>query len=164
MLTIDLLALVQKFISLMTEKKLTCSTSESCTGGLLSALITSIPKSSKVFYGGFVIYSNNSKILVLEIDKNIIDSHSAVSKEVADTMAWNTLKLSKSDIAIGITGIAGPDGGSLEKPIGTVYITCVSKLYYKTKHCKFYDEPRNSIRSLSIQAALEMLIQLAQMH
>lgn len=107
---------------LLSKNDLTISFAESCTGGLLGHRITQISGSSKVFKGGLVVYSNQAKINLLTIDEKVIEKHGAVSKIVAKKMAKNVADRLQSDIGIGITGIAGPGGGSSEKPVGLVYI------------------------------------------
>lgn len=107
---------------LLTEKNMTLATAESCTGGLVANLITNVPGSSKYFKRGFVTYSNISKTEELGVSSDIIEKFGAVSEEVAYEMAKGTLNISKTDIAVATTGIAGPTGGSEEKPVGLVYI------------------------------------------
>ena len=114
--------LTKKVINKLINKKLTISVVESCTGGMLSSTLTSVSGSSKVFKFGLVVYSNKSKINILHISKNIIKKYGAVSKEVCYSMIKNLIKISKTNIAVSITGIAGPGGGSKKKPICLVYI------------------------------------------
>ena len=111
-----------KVVKLLTKKKLTVSFAESCTGGLLCSLITSISGSSKVFNMGFITYSNQAKIKILKISKNIIIKYGAVSPECCKAMVVNLSKISKANINVSITGIAGPNGGTKKKPVGLVYI------------------------------------------
>ena len=129
-----------KIVKLLTKKKLTISFAESCTGGLLSSSITSISGSSKVFNMGLVTYSNNAKIMLLKVPKKIIKKYGAVSYETCLSMVKNLSKISKSNISISITGIAGPNGGTKEKPVGLVYIglkkgskTIIKKNLFKNK-------------------------------
>ena len=129
-----------KIVKLLTKKKLTVSFAESCTGGLLSSSITSISGSSKVFNMGLVTYSNNAKIMLLKVPKKIIKKYGAVSYETCLSMVKNLNKISKSNISISITGIAGPNGGTKEKPVGLVYIglkkgskTIIKKNLFKNK-------------------------------
>lgn len=137
-------------------KRLKLTTAESCTGGMLSALITEISGSSAVFEGGFVTYSNQSKTNLLGVNSGLIETHGAVSAEVANEMVAGALKKTSADIAISITGIAGPTGGTKEKPVGLVYIavgrkdgvTCTENIFTGT---------RQQIRVESISKALEML-------
>jgi len=111
-----------KIVELLTKKKLTVSFAESCTGGLLASSITSISGSSKVFNMGLVTYSNNAKVKLLKVPKKTITKYGAVSYETCLSMVKNLSKISKSNISISITGIAGPNGGTKEKPVGLVYI------------------------------------------
>ena len=111
-----------KIVKLLTKKKLTVSFAESCTGGLLASSITSISGSSKVFNMGLVTYSNNAKVKLLQVPKKTITKYGAVSYETCISMVKGLSKISKSNISISITGIAGPNGGTKEKPVGLVYI------------------------------------------
>ena len=111
-----------KVVKLLTKKKLTVSFAESCTGGLLASTITSISGSSKVFNMGLVTYSNNAKVKLLKVPKKTITKYGAVSYETCLSMVKNLSKISKSNISISITGVAGPNGGTKEKPVGLVYI------------------------------------------
>ena len=114
--------LCQKIVSLLIKKKLTISVAESCTGGMLSSAITSVSGSSKVFNLGLVTYSNESKIKVLKVSKNIIRKYGSVSEQVCLAMVKNLSKISKTNISVSITGIAGPSGGTKIKPVGLVYV------------------------------------------
>ena len=129
-----------KIVNLLTKKKFTVSFAESCTGGLLASTITSISGSSKIFNMGFVTYSNNSKIKLLKVPKRTITKYGAVSYETCLSMVENLSKISKSNISISITGVAGPNGGTREKPVGLVYIglkkgnkTIIRKNLFKNK-------------------------------
>ena len=113
---------MKSLIKKLTRKKLKISFVESCTGGMLSNMITSISGASKVFNLGLITYSNQAKIKVLKVNKNIIKKHGAVSPECCKSMVINLAKLSKANINVSITGIAGPNGGSKKKPVGLVYI------------------------------------------
>ena len=112
----------QKIVTLLKRKKIRISFAESCTGGLLSSAITSVNGSSKVFVMGLVTYSNKAKITVLNVHKKIIKKYGAVSIQCCLSMVNNLSKISKSKICVSITGIAGPKGGSNQKPVGLVYI------------------------------------------
>ena len=114
--------LANKVIKKLIKNKLTVSFAESCTGGMLSSTITSIPGSSKVFNLGLVTYSNKAKINILKVRKEIISKYGAVSKECCVSMVNNLSKISKANISISVTGIAGPNGGSKFKPVGLVFI------------------------------------------
>ena len=113
--------LVEHLIVLLLEKNMMLATAESCTGGLLAATLTHKPGASKVFDRGFITYSNESKTAMLGVPKKMIDKKGAVSPEVAEAMARGVIKQSNADLAVSITGIAGPDGGTPEKPVGLVY-------------------------------------------
>jgi len=132
--------LSQKLVKILTKKRLKISFAESCTGGLLSSSITSISGSSKVFTISLVTYSNPSKISILKVPKNIIRKHGAVSYETCLAMVKNLSKISKTNISVSITGIAGPKGGVKKKPVGSVFIgikkdnkTLVKKYLFKNK-------------------------------
>ncbi len=114
-------------ISELKKKHMTLSTAESCTGGLISSSITDVPGSSEVFKSGFVTYSNQSKIAVLGVNEKTIAEKGAVSSETVDEMLTGALSITNSDTAIAVSGIAGPDGGTAEKPVGTVFIGCAVK-------------------------------------
>ena len=111
-----------KIIKFIIKKKLSVSVAESCTGGMLASIITSVSGSSKIFNMGLITYSNQAKSRILKISKKILNKFGAVSKECCIKMTQNLKKISKSDICISTTGIAGPLGGSLAKPVGTVYV------------------------------------------
>ena len=113
---------MKSLIKLFIKKKIKISVAESCTGGLLSSTITSISGASKIFDLGLVTYSNQAKIKILRVNKNIIRKYGAVSHKCCKAMVLNLSKISKSKINVSITGIAGPGGGSKEKPVGLVYI------------------------------------------
>ena len=133
--------LSQKIVRLLGKKRLKISFAESCTGGLLSSTITSISGSSKVFTIGLVTYSNQSKISALKVPKKTIRKHGAVSYETCLSMVKNLNKISKTNISVSITGIAGPKGGTKKKPVGLVFIgikkgnkTLIRKYLFKNNH------------------------------
>ena len=134
-------SLAHKLVKKLIQKKLKISFAESCTGGMLSSTITSISGSSKIFNLGLVTYSNKVKIDILKVPKEIINKYGAVSKECCLSMVKNISKISKSNISISITGIAGPNGGTKLKPVGLVYIGIkkgnkifVQKYLFKSKN------------------------------
>ena len=141
---------------LLLKKKKTLSIAESCTGGLLADRITDIPGSTKYFQIGVVTYSNESKNKVLNIPIETIKEHGAISRQVANLMAKNVRLLSRSDIGIGISGIAGPTGGTKKKPVGLVYISLSTKDKTLCKEFRFLGQ-RNIIKFKATQAALNML-------
>ena len=112
----------KKIVNKLIKKKLTISVAESCTGGLLSSAITSVSGSSKIFAMGLVTYSNQAKTSVLKVPKKIIQKHGAISIQCCLSMVNNLSKISKSKVCVSITGIAGPSGGTKQKPVGLVYI------------------------------------------
>jgi len=134
--------------------KITCA--ESCTGGLLSGLFTEIEGSSKIFDRGFVVYSNQSKIDLLKVDKKLLEEFGAVSEEVSLAMARGALQNSYADIAIAITGIAGPTGATLDKKVGTIFIALVAKNFHQVE--KFiFGNYRQENRNLTLENSLIML-------
>lgn len=134
--------------------KITCA--ESCTGGLLSGLFTEIEGSSKIFDRGFMVYSNQSKIDLLNVDKKLIDDFGAVSEEVALAMARGALENSQANIAIAITGIAGPTGATLDKKVGTIFVALVSKNFNQVEKFIFGNN-RHENRKLTLENSLIML-------
>lgn len=146
-------------IDVLTEcraKSWKLATDESCTGGLISALLTEIAGSSDVFTHGFVTYANEAKA-ELGVNAKLIKTHGAVSEQVVRAMAEAALKAAHADIAVAVTGIAGPSGGSAEKPVGLVHIACAVK--DKTSHEKFlFNGDRSAIRLSAVEAALKMVL------
>ena len=154
--------LSNKIVKLLIKKKLNISFAESCTGGLLSSSITSISGSSKVFTLGLVTYSNKAKINILKVPKKLITKYGAVSYETCLSMVKNLNKISKTNISISITGIAGPKGGTKEKPVGLVFIgikkgnkTLVKKFFFKNKK-------RSSIQKVTVNKALNLILSFAK--
>ncbi len=146
----------QVIASLLIEKNKTIAVAESCTGGLLSANFTDIPGSSKYFFGGIVAYSNDIKTKLVNVDENIIKRFGAVSKETVESLALNVRKIFNSDFGIGITGIAGPSGGTKQKPVGTVWIALANKnSVYSNKF--FLGDDRIIIRERAVTTAFNML-------
>lgn len=147
-------------LSLLKSKGLKLATAESCTGGLIASLITEISGASEVFECGFVTYSNDSKTNLLGVDEKLIAQHGAVSEEVAIAMAKGTLKKTGADIAVSVTGIAGPNGGTEQKPVGLVFIAVANK---NGSACtkNIFSGNRNEIRSQSVEVALQMLHDVA---
>ena len=150
--------LSQIIVNVLRKKGLKISFAESCTGGLLSSSITSISSSSKVFTIGLVTYSNQSKISLLKVPKKIISKHGAVSYETCLSMVKNLNKISKTHISVSITGIAGPKGGTKQKPVGLVFIgikkgskTLVQKYLFKNKK-------RISIQRAAVIKSLNLIL------
>ena len=137
---------------------LTIATAESCTGGLVAALLTSVAGSSDVVERGFVTYSNLSKAELLGVDPALIARHGAVSAEVALAMAHGVLSHSTATLSVAITGIAGPGGGSAEKPVGLVHFACARRGEPTVARvCRFGDIGRAQVRAAAVAMALEML-------
>jgi nicotinamide-nucleotide amidase len=144
-------------LDMLRAAKMRCATAESCTGGLVAALLTSIAGSSDVVERGFVTYSNDAKQEMLSVPPSIITEHGAVSAETAIAMAKGALANSKADISVSITGIAGPGGGSDAKPVGLVYLSVATTQHFDIVEMRFGPLSRDAIRELSVVKALEML-------
>ena len=152
----------QKLIKILTKKKLKISFAESCTGGLLSSSITSISGSSKIFTVGIVTYSNQAKINILKVPKKIIMKNGAVSYETCISMVKNLSKISKTSISVSITGVAGPKGGTKQKPVGLVYIGIKKGNKILVKKYLFKNKKRNSIQKASVNKALNLVLSFAK--
>ena len=153
---------MQTLIKLLTKKKLKISFAESCTGGLLASSITSISGASKVFNLGLVTYSNQAKIKVLKVNKNIIRKYGAVSYQCCSEMVKNLSKISKANINVSITGIAGPRGGTKKKPVGLVYIGVKKGAEIQVNKYKFKDKNRSSIQKATVRKALNLVLRAAK--
>tara|TARA_B100000131_G_scaffold306285_1_gene333187 strand:+ start:418 stop:888 length:471 start_codon:yes stop_codon:yes gene_type:complete len=150
--------LSQKVVKLLKKKKLKISVVESCTGGMLSGAITSVSGSSKVFTMGLVTYSNHSKNHLLKVPKQIIKKHGAVSIQCCFSMVNNLYKISKSNVAVSITGIAGPGGGSKQKPVGLVYVGIKRSNKVKVNRFLFKNKGRSNIQRATTKKALELIL------
>ncbi len=154
--------LSQKIVKLLTKKNLKMSFAESCTGGLLASSITSISGSSKVFTVGLVTYSNQAKINILKVPKRIIMKHGAVSYETCLYMVKNLNKISKTNISVSITGIAGPKGGTKKKPVGLVYIGIKKGNKTLVKKYLFKNKKRNLIQRAAVNKVLNLVLSFAK--
>jgi PncC family amidohydrolase len=154
--------LSQKIVNVLRKKGLKLSFAESCTGGLLSSSITSISSSSKVFTIGLVTYSNQSKISLLKVPKKIISKHGAVSYETCLSMVKNLNKISKTNISVSITGIAGPKGGTKKKPVGLVFIGIKKGNKTLVKKYLFKNKKRSSIQRVMVNKALNLILSFAK--
>ena len=150
--------LSQKLVKLLTKKRLKISFAESCTGGLLSSSITSISGSSKVFKIGLVAYSNQSKINALKVQKKTIRKYGAVSYETCLSMVKNLNKISKTNISVSITGIAGPNGGTKQKPVGLVFIGIKKGNRTLVKKYLFKNKKRIPIQRSAVNKALNLIL------
>ena len=152
--------LSQKIVRLLGKKRLKISFAESCTGGLLSSTITSISGSSKVFTIGLVAYSNQSKISALKVPKKTIRKHGAVSYETCLSMVKNLNKISKTNISLSITGIAGPKGGTKKKPIGLVFIGIKKDNKTLVRKYLFKNKKRTTIQRTAVNKALNLILSI----
>ena len=155
------LELPQKIVKILKKKKLKISFAESCTGGMLASQITSVSGASEVFKLGMITYSNQAKIDTLHVPKEILKKYGAVSKECCEIMAKNIQKIGKSHIGISITGIAGPKGGTLKKPIGLVYVGISKNFIFEFKKFLFNKKlNRAEIQKKTCSKTFELIEQL----
>tara|TARA_Y100000591_G_scaffold324292_1_gene343446 strand:+ start:571 stop:1032 length:462 start_codon:yes stop_codon:yes gene_type:complete len=153
---------MKSLIKLLIKKKIKVSFAESCTGGLLASTVTSINGASKVFNLGLITYSNQSKIKVLKVNKNIIKKYGAVSYECCKSMVNNLAKISKANINIAITGIAGPKGGTKQKPVGLVYIGIKHDNKIRINEYLFKSQKRSSIQKATVKKALDLILRASK--
>ena len=153
---------MQTLIKLLTKKKLKISFAESCSGGLLASSITSISGASKVFNLGLVTYSNQAKINILKVNENIIKKYGAVSHECCSAMVKNLSRISRANINVSITGIAGPKGGTKQKPVGLVYIGVKKGDKIQINKCLFKSKKRSSIQRATVKKALNLILRIAK--
>jgi len=154
------MSLNKRIISLIKRKKMKLAIAESCTGGMLSSAITSVSGSSKVFTMGLVTYSNQAKINILKVPQKIIKKYGAVSVQCCLAMVNNLSKISKSKVCISITGIAGPKGGSKQKPVGLVFIGIRVGKKVVINKCNFQNKGRVFIQKQTVKKTLNLLGQL----
>lgn len=152
----DNLTIEEKLVALLRNKKMTVTTAESCTGGMISATLVNVPGASRVLNEAYVTYSNEAKMRLLGVSKATLDTVGAVSEETAYQMAQGAAKAANADCAISVTGIAGPDGGTPDKPVGTVYAgfyVCgdITVVRYQ------FDGDRFTVREKTVQSVLEEL-------
>ena len=147
-----------KIINLLKRKKIKLAIAESCTGGMLSSAITSVSGASKIFTMGLVTYSNQAKMSILKVPKKIIQKHGAVSIQCCLSMVNNLSKISKSKICVSITGIAGPSGGTKQKPVGLVYIGVKNGKKVIVSKSQFKNRGRSSIQKATVKKSLELLL------
>ena len=153
---------MKSLIRILTKNNQKISVAESCTGGLLASSITSVSGASKIFKLGLVTYSNQSKIKILKINKNIIKKYGAVSHECCFAMVKNLSKISKANINVSITGIAGPKGGSKQKPVGLVYIGVKRGTKIQINKCLFKSKKRSSIQKATVKKALNLILRITK--
>ena len=143
---------------ILAKKKLKLSVAESCTGGLLASSITSVSGASKIFNLGLITYSNQAKINILKVNKNIIRKYGAVSHECCFAMVKNLSKISKAHIYVSITGIAGPKGGTKQKPVGLVYIGIKKGNKIKVNKYLFKNKNRSSIQKATVKKTFDLVL------
>jgi len=142
--------------ALLKKYHLTLTTAESATGGMISSTLVNVPGISEFFQEGYVTYSNDAKVKMLGVDVALIDSYGVVSKEVAENMALSVAKTAGTDAALSVTGVAGPDGGTMECPVGTMYIGCYFKGKTVIEHHVFTGN-RLEVRQAATKRALTLL-------
>ena len=150
--------LSRNIIKKLSKKKLKISFAESCTGGLLSSAITSVSGSSKVFNLGLVTYSNQSKIKVLKVSKKIIRKYGTASEQVCKAMAKNVSKIGKTNMSVSVTGIAGPNGGTREKPVGLIYVGIKKGNKISIKKYLFKNKGRSYIQKATVNKCLGLIL------
>ena len=153
---------MKSLIKILSKKKLKISFAESCTGGLLASTVTSISGASKVFNLGLVTYSNQAKIKLLKVNKNIIQKYGAVSYECCLAMVNNLSKISKANINVSVTGIAGPNGGTKQKPVGLVYIGIKKGFKTQIYKCLFKGKKRSSIQKATVKKTLNLILKITK--
>ena len=153
---------MKTLIKILTKKGFKIALAESCTGGLLASTITSISGASKIFNLGLVTYSNQAKIKILKINGNIIRKYGAVSYECCYAMVNNLSKISKANINVSITGIAGPKGGTKQKPVGLVYIGVKKGNKMQINKCLFKSKKRSLIQKATVKKALDLVFKIAK--
>ena len=147
----------ENLVNALIEKKLTCATAESCTGGGVGYAITGVPGSSAVFMGGIISYDNSVKRDMLGVPEEVLSTKGAVSSKCAAAMAEGARRLLKTDLAVSITGIAGPGGGSAEKPVGLVWFGLASKAGTTTEK-KIFSGDREAVRTAAMDHAINILL------
>ena len=154
----EIFNLAEKVVKNAALKKIKIAFSESCTGGLISAAIIDVAGSSAVFLGSAVVYCNGAKQRILGVSPDVLEQHGAVSSQCALQMASGTLRLYGSDVAMSVTGIAGPDGGSAVKPVGTVWFAFADQ-GFKSSFVRHFLGGRNDVRNAAVREALLYLLE-----
>jgi len=150
--------LSKNIVKKLSKQKIKISVAESCTGGLISGSLTSVSGASKIFKLGLVAYSNESKIKLLKINKKIIIKHGAVSEQICKIMLKNISKISNTRMSVAVTGIAGPGGGSIKKPVGLVYVGIKKDKKIKIKKYLFKNKNRSYIQKSAVKKCLELIL------
>ncbi|MBV2183453.1 MAG: CinA family protein [Rhizobium sp.] len=158
----DVEAMAARIVAQFAARGLTVATAESCTGGLIIGALTEISGSSAIVDRGFITYSNQAKIDLLGVQPETLERHGAVSRQTATEMVEGALSRAQSDVAVAVTGIAGPGGGSAEKPVGLVHLTAKSRTGpLLHREMRYGDVGRSEIRLATVSTALEMLMEAA---
>ena len=158
-----MMSIEEKLVQTLAEMGLTISTAESCTGGMVASSIIDVAGASDVYNEGFITYSNEAKAKYLNVSEESLQKYGAVSEEVVREMAFGCRKVTGSDVAIVTSGIAGPGGGTVEKPVGLVYIACAYKDIIEARCFKF-DGDRTQIRQQATSKAIEIVMELIENH
>lgn len=159
MLAPKIAELSRQVIERLAARKQMIATAESCTGGLIAATLTEIAGSSAAVYGGFVTYANRAKIDLIGVEEELIERWGAVSESVARAMAEGARETAEVEVAVAVTGIAGPGGGSTEKPVGLVYLACATATGTRVIERRFGDIGRPGVREATVKAALELVLE-----
>ena len=159
MIASPLTELAHRVIDTLAARHQMIATAESCTGGLIAATLTEIAGSSAAVYGGFVTYANRAKIELIGVEEELIERWGAVSESVARAMAEGARETAEVDVAVAVTGIAGPGGGSADKPVGLVYLACATATGTRVIERRFGDIGRQGVREATVQAALDLVLE-----
>lgn len=150
--------LEEEIVKKLSEKNYTITTAESCTGGLLAGRILNVPGASAVYNEGYITYSNEAKERLLKVSHETLSNYGAVSRQTAEEMAYGVAREANADVGLSTTGIAGPGGGTEEKPVGLVYVGCHVEGKTYTRECRFHGT-REENRALAVEAALQLLLE-----
>ena len=156
-----MISMVEKLVQALAEMGLTVSTAESCTGGMVASTIIDVPGASDVYNEGFITYSNDAKMKYLNVAEETLEVYGAVSEETVREMALGCRRATGSNVAVVTSGVAGPGGGTVEKPVGLVYIGCAYKDIVEVKNYKFEGD-RTSIRKQATQEAINMVLEMIE--
>lgn len=162
MLSAEILDLARTVKERCIDKGVMLVTAESCTGGLIAAAITSVPGSSDMLYGGYVTYANAAKTAMIGVSDELLRTHGAVSEPVARAMAEGALATASADLAIAVTGIAGPGGGTDQKPVGLVHLALARSQATIHRRMEYGDMGRDAIRASAVRTALEMILEAVE--
>lgn len=158
----EIATLAKRVVDTLVAQGMTIATAESCTGGLIAGALTSVSGSSDAVYGGFITYANEAKMVMLGVPEEVLATHGAVSEQTVRAMAEGALRTSKTNISIAVTGIAGPNGGSAQKPVGLVYLGCATPHETYHQEERFGDLGRDGIRAATVIAALKMVLDVVR--